>query len=61
MNNETPSPRFPSYYDLPLTVGPNVFFLGAAEGWDLGFGADAGFFALGCNDLSPRISQYVLH
>lgn len=61
MNNESISPKFSSCYDLPLTVGPNVFFLGAAEGWGLGFGADAGFLALGCNDVSPRISQYLLH
>lgn len=60
-NNETLSPRFCSYYDLPFTVGPNVFFLGAAEGWGLGLGADVGFLALGCRDLRPRISQYVLH
>lgn len=32
INNKTISPRFSSYYDLPFTVGPNVFFLGAADG-----------------------------
>lgn len=55
------SPRFPSCYVLSLTVGPDIFFLGAAEAGGLGFGADAGFLALGCRDLSSRISQYLLH
>lgn len=58
---DTLSPRFSSYYDLPFTVGPKAFFLGAAEGWGLGLGTDAGFLVLGCKDLRPRISQYVLH
>lgn len=60
-NNESQSPGLSRYYDLPFTVGPNVFFLGAADGWGLGFGADAGFFGFGCRDLRPRISQYLLH
>lgn len=55
------NPRLSPCYDGPFTVGPNVFFLGAAAGWGLVFGADAGFLALGCRDLRPSTSQYLLH
>lgn len=61
IDNQILSPAFSSCYDFPLTTGPNVFFLGAVELWDLDFGADAGFLALGCRDLRPSISQYTLH
>lgn len=61
IHNQILSPAFSSCYDFPLTTGPNVFFLGAVELWGLGFGADAGFLALGCRDLRPNISQYTLH
>lgn len=49
------------HYDLPFSVGPNIFFLGAAEGWSLGLGAAEAFLGLGWSELSPRISQYLLH
>lgn len=48
-------------YNLPFTVGPNIFFLGAAEGWGFDFGAAEAFLDLGCREPSPRISQYLLH
>lgn len=55
------SPRLSHYYDFPFTVGPKLFFLGAAGGGALALGADAAFLGLGCRDLRPSSSQYMLH
>lgn len=60
-SNKTKWPFFSSCYDFPFTVGPNVFFLAAAGCWALGFRVLAGFLVLGCRELRPSISQYLLH